>query len=107
VPPATWERTCCVAKRHGALGRHVVVVLNSDESVSADEMIASWRDRLAEYKVPRSVSCSQSLPRTAIGKVASGELAETVAYQRLNAARRDDVCTTPPRSFRTSPTDLL
>jgi acyl-CoA synthetase (AMP-forming)/AMP-acid ligase II len=53
---------------------HAVVVVGGDHDVSADELIAHCRDQLADYKVPRSVSFTDALPRNPMGKVARGEL---------------------------------
>ncbi|MFD4630411.1 long-chain fatty acid--CoA ligase [Streptomyces sp. NPDC058284] len=58
VPDDTW----------GESG-HAVVVLETGARTSAAELLAHLRDRLAKYKVPRSVAFAGSLPRTASGKV--------------------------------------
>jgi acyl-CoA synthetase (AMP-forming)/AMP-acid ligase II len=53
---------------------HLIVVAESDLEVSAEELIEFLRGQLADYKVPRSVSFTEALPRNAIGKVARAEL---------------------------------
>jgi fatty-acyl-CoA synthase len=45
------------------------VVLRDDAAVTADELITHMRDRLARYKVPRSVVLATGLPRNATGKL--------------------------------------
>jgi malonyl-CoA/methylmalonyl-CoA synthetase len=63
VPDATWgERvTACVVLRAGA-------------ALTADDLRAFARDRLAPYKLPRELRLLQSLPKTALGKVQKGAL---------------------------------
>jgi HIP---CoA ligase len=53
-------------ERLGEVGRAHVVTRTL---VSEDELIAYCRDRLANYKVPRSVVFMEALPRNASGKV--------------------------------------
>ncbi|MGC9197180.1 MAG: AMP-binding protein, partial [Syntrophobacteraceae bacterium] len=45
------------------------VVLKPGESAEAGEIIDFCRQRLAAYKIPRSVEFRQSLPKSAVGKV--------------------------------------
>ena len=53
--------------------------------VRADELIAFARERLAGYKLPRSVEVVETLPRTPSGKVLKLELRDR--YRSLSAAR--------------------
>ena len=55
-----------------------VIVLNPDQSVSAAELIAFCRERLAPYKSPKSIVFKDELPRNAMGKVQKAELRKTV-----------------------------
>jgi fatty-acyl-CoA synthase/long-chain acyl-CoA synthetase len=55
---------------------HAVVVARPDRPLGADEIIAFARDRLAGYKVPRSVSFAAELPHTGSGKLLKRELRE-------------------------------
>jgi acyl-CoA synthetase (AMP-forming)/AMP-acid ligase II len=64
-------------ERLGEVGR-AYVVLRSGMSTTEDEVIAYCRERLANYKVPRSVVLVESLPRNASGKVLKSALRETV-----------------------------
>lgn len=59
--------------RLGEVGvAHVVTAPGS--SLSADEVIAFCRERLANYKVPRAVEFRPALPRNAMGKVLKTQL---------------------------------
>jgi acyl-CoA synthetase (AMP-forming)/AMP-acid ligase II len=53
---------------------HLIAVLAAGARVSGDELIGFCGERLAAYKVPRSVSFIDALPRNAMGKVARSEL---------------------------------
>jgi long-chain acyl-CoA synthetase len=52
------------------------VVLRVDAGVSADQLAAFARERLAGYKLPRLVHFVDQLPRTATGKVSKRDLRE-------------------------------
>ena len=73
--PAVAE-AAAIGRPNPVLGEdvHLVVVLHPEPGVSAGELIAFCGDRLAEYKVPRSVSFIDALPRNAMGKLARAEL---------------------------------
>ena len=62
---------------HPELGEEVagVVALRPGEKVTADELIAYCRERLASYKYPRSVAFVDRLPRGSTGKVIKAALA--------------------------------
>ena len=45
------------------------VVLKQGETVTAEEIISFCKEKLAPYKVPKSVEFRESLPRSAVGKV--------------------------------------
>ena len=55
---------------------HALVVRRPGVEPSADELIAFARERLAGYKLPRSVEFVDELPRTPSGKVLKRELRE-------------------------------
>ena len=55
-----------------------VVVLEKGESVSASDLIAFCRERLAPYKSPKAVVFQQELPRNAMGKVQKAELRKSI-----------------------------
>jgi acyl-CoA synthetase (AMP-forming)/AMP-acid ligase II len=45
------------------------IVLRSGQSVSENELIEFTRERLASYKVPKSVRFIEQIPKSAVGKV--------------------------------------
>jgi len=45
------------------------IVLKEGESASEEEIVSFCRDKLAAYKVPKSVEFRDELPKSAIGKV--------------------------------------
>ena len=57
----------------GEVGR-AVVVLREGTPVEAEELLAFLDGRIARYKIPKSVVFTESLPRTASGKVIKKEL---------------------------------
>jgi acyl-CoA synthetase (AMP-forming)/AMP-acid ligase II len=60
-------------ERMGEVGR-AFVVPRLDARVDPDELISWCRERLANYKVPRSVVVVDALPKNATGKVTKNEL---------------------------------
>lgn len=48
---------------------HAVVVLKDEQTATQDEIIHYCKERLADYKIPRSVEFRQELPKTATGKI--------------------------------------
>ncbi len=57
------------------------VVLRAGASFEADELIAWSRERMANYKVPRSVVVVEALPMNATGKVLKHKLRERLRAQ--------------------------
>jgi fatty-acyl-CoA synthase len=53
-----------------------VVVVKEGQSLTEEEVIEFCRDKLARYKIPKSVAFVGELPRTAAGKVLKRELRE-------------------------------
>ncbi|MCC5884939.1 MAG: long-chain-fatty-acid--CoA ligase [Gammaproteobacteria bacterium] len=53
---------------------HAVVVLRDGQPVEADTLLAFVRERLAGYKVPRSVEFTDELPKNATGKILKKDL---------------------------------
>lgn len=49
------------------------------QSASAEDLISFCRDRLAAYKVPRSLEILQELPKTVTGKIQRVELRKATA----------------------------
>ena len=55
---------------------HAVVVLQPGRDLSQDEVIAYAREHLAGYKIPRSISFTEEIPRTGSGKILKRVLRE-------------------------------
>ena len=53
-----------------------IVVVKEGQNVSEEEIIAFCQDKLARFKIPKSVELTDVLPRTAAGKVLKRELRE-------------------------------
>ena len=51
-----------------------VVVVRPDETLTAEEVMAFARTRIAGYKIPRSVDFVDELPRNPSGKILKREL---------------------------------
>ena len=71
VPDERWGEACAA-----------FVVLREGMSASGDELRAHCGERLARFKVPRTVSLVDELPRSSLGKVLKDELRETAAGVR-------------------------
>jgi fatty-acyl-CoA synthase len=63
LPDAKW----------GEVGR-ACVVLKPNQTITEEELLKFMTDRLAKYKVPKSVSLLQALPISAAGKILKREL---------------------------------
>lgn len=70
------KETAVVGKPDARRGEQPIafVVPNDDTTVDDDELLKFIRSKLADYKVPRKVILSHSLPRNATGKVLKTEL---------------------------------
>jgi len=55
---------------------HAVIALKPDAKITADEIVAFCRDRIAGYKCPKTVEFIDELPRNASGKVLKRKLRE-------------------------------
>jgi acyl-CoA synthetase (AMP-forming)/AMP-acid ligase II len=69
---------CVVGVPHPEWGEQVaaMVQLRPGQSVTAAELLAFSRERLAGYKQPRLLRFVDELPRTASGKIARQQVAE-------------------------------
>ena len=59
----------------GEVGK-AVVVLKPGQQLTEAQVIAHLKERLAKYKIPKSVSFAGALPRNAAGKVLKTQLRE-------------------------------
>ena len=73
-------------------GVHAVVVLAPGAELSDDDVMAFAREHLAGYKVPRSISFLDELPRTGSGKILKRELRAPYWAGRSLASRLTPVC---------------
>jgi long-chain acyl-CoA synthetase len=66
---------------HEELGEEVraVVALKEGETATEEEIISFVKERVAQYKYPRSVLFMDDLPKTATGKILKRELVEQTA----------------------------
>jgi fatty-acyl-CoA synthase len=62
-------------ERWGEVGAAYVVL---DEAVPEEELVAWCRERLARFKVPKSVHVVDELPRNSMGKIVKSELGKAV-----------------------------
>ena len=60
-------------------------VVQEGQTLTADDLIAFARGRLAEYEVPRRIEFVDALPRTAVGKILRRELARMEIEAREQA----------------------
>lgn len=77
--PAVRE-SAVVGLPHRDLGEvPAAVVVRDGTSVTAEELIATLRDKIARFKQPRAVEFVDELPRNVMGKVQKAELRATYA----------------------------
>lgn len=81
--PAVAE-VAVIARPNPVLGEdpHAIVALEPATEGSEAELIEFCRGKLADYKIPRSVSFVDALPRNAMGRVVRTELAPHVPQAR-------------------------
>jgi acyl-CoA synthetase (AMP-forming)/AMP-acid ligase II len=53
---------------------HAVVALKPNASATAEEIVATCRERIAGYKVPRSIEFVDALPKSGAGKILKRDL---------------------------------
>jgi acyl-CoA synthetase (AMP-forming)/AMP-acid ligase II len=68
----------CFGVPHGTWGEEVeaAVVLREGEKVSDADLLAFCKERLAEFKRPKQIHITQTIPRTATGKIQRGVVAK-------------------------------
>jgi fatty-acyl-CoA synthase len=74
VPDGTW----------GEVGRAIVVLRDGSELTEA-RLIASLSDRLATYKIPKSVVFTDAIPRNATGKILKARLRDAFGVRPESA----------------------
>ena len=68
VPDTRWGEVCAA-----------FVVLREGASADSEDLRSHCRERLARFKVPRTVTFVAELPRSSLGKVRKDELRTTAA----------------------------
>jgi fatty-acyl-CoA synthase len=63
------------SQKWGEVGK-ACVVLKPNQSVTEDDLLKFMTERLAKYKVPKSVTFMDALPISAAGKILKRELRE-------------------------------
>jgi len=67
--------SACIGVPNEASGEAVkLFVVKSDPAITADDIIAFCKSRLAGYKVPKQVEFLEELPKSAVGKILRREL---------------------------------
>jgi acyl-CoA synthetase (AMP-forming)/AMP-acid ligase II len=76
--PAIGEAVC-FGVPHGTWGEEVAaaVVLREGATASEADLLAFCKERLADYKRPKQIHITQTIPRTATGKIQRGVVAKT------------------------------
>ncbi|MEI6970447.1 MAG: AMP-binding protein [bacterium] len=84
------EQAAAFPVPHKSLGEDVAaaVVLKKGKSLEKQELIAFSAERLAYFKVPRTIFFVDSIPRTPNGKVKRNLLAETLHPEEADAVTR-------------------
>jgi acyl-CoA synthetase (AMP-forming)/AMP-acid ligase II len=76
--PAVAEAVC-FGVPHAAWGEEVAAVVVLKEPASEAEILAFCKERLAEFKRPKTIFVTNAIPRTATGKIQRGEVAKAFA----------------------------
>jgi acyl-CoA synthetase (AMP-forming)/AMP-acid ligase II len=66
----------CFGVPHPTWGEEVAAAVVLGEPVSEAELLAFCRERLADYKRPKQIHITQTIPRTATGKIQRGVVAK-------------------------------
>jgi len=76
--PAVAEAVC-FGVPHKTWGEEVAAAVILKEPTSESELIAFCKERLAEYKRPKQIHITDTIPRTATGKIQRGVVAKAFA----------------------------
>jgi acyl-CoA synthetase (AMP-forming)/AMP-acid ligase II len=76
--PAVAEAVC-FGVPHGTWGEEVeaAIVLREGADASEAELLGYCKERLADYKRPKQIHVTKTIPRTATGKIQRGVVAKT------------------------------
>jgi acyl-CoA synthetase (AMP-forming)/AMP-acid ligase II len=76
--PAVAEAVC-FGVPHPAWGEEVAAAVVLKEPVSEAEILAFCKERLADFKRPKKIYLTDTIPRTATGKIQRGAVAKAFA----------------------------
>jgi acyl-CoA synthetase (AMP-forming)/AMP-acid ligase II len=76
--PAVAEAVC-FGVPHKTWGEEVAAAVVVKEPVSETDLIAFCKERLAEFKRPKQIHITDTIPRTATGKIQRGAVAQAFA----------------------------
>jgi acyl-CoA synthetase (AMP-forming)/AMP-acid ligase II len=76
--PAVAEAVC-FGVPHNTWGEEVAAAVVVKEPVTEAELLAFCKERLAEFKRPKQIFITESIPRTATGKIQRGVVAQAFA----------------------------
>ena len=68
---------------HGIWGEEVAaaIVLREGQTVGEADLLAYCREHLADFKRPKQIHITESIPRTATGKIQRGVVAKAYAHK--------------------------
>jgi acyl-CoA synthetase (AMP-forming)/AMP-acid ligase II len=78
--PAVTEAVC-FGVAHPTYGEEVVAVVVLREAVSEQDLLSYCKERLADYKRPKQIHITDTIPRTATGKIQRRIVAQSFAPQ--------------------------
>ena len=71
----------CFGVPHKTWGEEVAAAVVVKQPVSETELIAFCKERLAEFKRPKQIHITETIPRTATGKIQRGAVAQAFAQE--------------------------
>jgi acyl-CoA synthetase (AMP-forming)/AMP-acid ligase II len=71
----------CFGVPHKMWGEEVAAAVVVKEPISETDLLAFCKDRLAEFKRPKQIHITDTIPRTATGKIQRGVVAKAFAAQ--------------------------
>jgi acyl-CoA synthetase (AMP-forming)/AMP-acid ligase II len=75
------EEAVCFGVPHPTWGEEVAAAVVVRESVTEAELLAYCRERLADYKRPKQIHITETIPRTATGKIQRRLVAEAYSQK--------------------------
>jgi len=72
----------CFGVPHQTWGEEVAAAVVVRENVTESELLAYCKERLADYKRPKQIHITDTIPRTATGKIQRGVVAK--AYTNVS-----------------------